>query len=51
MISLRCIGKTVGIAALSFGAGVVLCLIMPTGGLVCIQAALIIGAGAVLFIK
>ena len=47
----RCFAKTAGVAALSFGLGVMLCLIMPTGALVCIEAALIVGAGAVLFIK
>ncbi|MBR4950741.1 MAG: hypothetical protein IKU23_07360 [Clostridia bacterium] len=43
--------KTAGVAALSFGAGVMLCLILPCGALVCIESALILGAGAVLFIK
>ncbi len=45
------VAKTAGIAALSFGLGVALCLVLPTGALVCIEAALIICAGAVLFIK
>ena len=45
------IAKTAGVAALSFGAGVMLCLILPCGALVCIESALILGAGAVLFIK
>ncbi len=44
-------GKTVGVAALTFGAGVLLCLVLPAGALVCVEAALIIGAGAALFIK
>lgn len=43
--------KTAGVAALAFGAGIMLCLILPKGALVCIEAALIVGAGAVLFIK
>lgn len=45
------LAKTIGIAALTFGAGVMLCLILPSGALVCVEAALIISAGAVLFIK
>lgn len=48
---MRSLAKTAGIAALSFGVGVVLCLVLPKGALVCIEAALIVGAGAVLFIK
>lgn len=48
---MRCFAKTAGAAALAFGAGVMLCLILPSGALVCIEAALIVGAGAVLFIK
>ena len=48
---MRCVAKTAGVSALSFGAGVLLCLILPTGALVCIEAALIVGAGALLFIK
>lgn len=45
------VAKTAGISALSFGLGVALCLVLPAGALVCIEAALIICAGAVLFIK
>ena len=48
---MRCLAKTAGVAALSFGLGVIFCLVMPNGALVCIEAALIVGAGAVLFIK
>ncbi len=48
---MRCLAKTAGVAALSFGAGVIMCLVFPTGALVCIEAALIVGAGAVLFIN
>lgn len=48
---MQCFAKTVGVAALAFGAGVVLCLVLPSGGLVCVEAALIVGAGAVMFIK
>ncbi len=44
-------GKTVGVAALTFGAGVLLCLVLPAGALVCVEAALIVGAGAALFIR
>lgn len=45
------LAKTAGVAAFSFGLGVALCLVLPSGALVCIEAALIVGAGAVLFIK
>lgn len=49
---MRCsLAKTVGASALAFGAGVLLCLVLPTVALVFIQASLIIGAGACLFIK
>ena len=48
---MRCFAKTAGVSALSFGLGVIFCLILPTGALVCIEAALIVGAGAVLFMK
>lgn len=48
---MRCFAKTAGVAVFAFGAGVMLCLVLPTGALVCIEAALVIGAGAVLFIK
>lgn len=49
---MRCgFARTVGLSALAFGAGVLLCLILPTGALVFVEAALIIGAGAALFIK
>ncbi|MBR4279102.1 MAG: hypothetical protein IKT34_02890 [Clostridia bacterium] len=47
----RCWGRCVGASAISFGAGVLLCLVLPTGALVFIEAALICGAGAALFIK
>lgn len=46
-----CFSKTVGITALAFGAGVLLCLVLPMGALVFVEAALIVGAGAALFIK
>lgn len=45
------LGKDDGLAALTFGAGVLLCLILPSGALVCVEAALIVAAGAALFIK
>ncbi len=48
---MRVCGKTVGAAALSFGLGVMLCLVLPKGALVCIEAVLIVGAGALLFTK
>ena len=48
---MHCFAKTAGAAALAFGAGVILCLVLPTGALVCIEGALIVGAGAVLFMK
>jgi hypothetical protein len=49
---MRCgFAKTVGISALTFGSGVLLCLVLPVGALVFVEATLIVGAGAVLFIK
>ncbi len=46
-----CLAKTVGASALAFGSGVLLCLVMPSGALLFVESALIIGAGALLFIK
>ncbi|MBR5286141.1 MAG: hypothetical protein IKY21_04785 [Clostridia bacterium] len=49
---MRCgFAKTVGLSALTFGSGVLLCLVLPVGALVFVEATLIVGAGAVLFIK
>lgn len=49
---MRCrFAKTAGIGALAFGAGVLLCLVLPTGALVFIESALIVVAGACLFVK
>lgn len=49
---MRCgIPRCVGISALAFGAGVLLCTVLPTGALVFVEAALIVGVGAALFIK
>jgi hypothetical protein len=46
-----CFAKTIGLSALAFGAGVLLCLVLPSGALVFLEAALIVGAGAALFVK
>jgi len=46
---MRCTGKTIGLAALTFGGGVLLCALLPSGILVCIEAAVIIAAGILLF--
>lgn len=43
--------KTAGVAALTFGAGILLSLVLPSGALACIEAVLLVGAGAALFIK
>ena len=51
MVCMCSVAKTAGIAALSFGLGVVLCVVLPTGALVCIEAGMIVCAGAALFIK
>ncbi len=49
---MRCgFAKTIGLSALTFGAGVLLCLVLPTSALVFVEAALIVCAGAALFIK
>jgi hypothetical protein len=52
VIDLRCcLAKSVGAAAFAFGAGVLLCLVMPAGALLFVESSLIVGAGAMLFIK
>ncbi len=52
VICLRCcFAKTVGVAACTFGAGVLLCLVMPSGALLFVESALIVGAGALLLAK
>lgn len=43
--------KILGAAALAFGAGALLGLVLPSAALAFIEAALIICAGAALFIK
>ena len=49
---MRCgMARTVGLSVLTFGAGVLLCMVLPLGALVFVEGALIVGAGAVLFIK
>ena len=49
---MRCsLAKTVGVGALTFGAGVLLCLVLPLGALVFVQSALIVGTGVALFTK
>ncbi|MBR5858995.1 MAG: hypothetical protein IKZ05_03655 [Clostridia bacterium] len=49
---MRCdFAKTAGVGALAFGAGVLLCSVLPLGALVFIESALVVCAGAVLFIK
>lgn len=52
VILMRCgFARTVGISAFTFGAGVLLCTVLPLGALVFAEAVLIVCAGAVLFIK
>lgn len=46
---MRCMGKTIGLAALTFGGGVLLCALLPSGILVCVEAAVIVAAGILLF--
>ena len=49
---MRCdLARTIGISSFTFGAGVLLCLVLPTSALVFVQASLIICSGAALFIK
>ena len=43
--------RLVGTAAVSFGAGVVLTLILPFGALVVIEAALLVGTGVFFFLR
>ncbi|HBR32951.1 MAG TPA: hypothetical protein DD733_12815 [Clostridiales bacterium] len=49
--AMRCTGKTIGVAALTFGGGVLLCALLPSGVLVCVQAAIIVTTGFFLFCK
>jgi hypothetical protein len=44
-------GKTIGLAALTFGGGVLLCALLPSGVLVCVEAAVIVTAGVFMFKK
>ena len=46
-----CVFKTVGISALAFGAGVLLCTVLPSVALACLEAGVLVGAGVVLFVK
>ncbi|MBO4453211.1 MAG: hypothetical protein J5793_04690 [Clostridia bacterium] len=48
---MRQIAKIAGVAALAFGLGALLGLVLPTPALAFIEAALIVCAGAALFIK
>jgi hypothetical protein len=48
---MRCMGKTIGLAALTFGGGVLLCALLPSGVLVCVEAAVIVTAGVFMFKK
>ena len=50
-VIMRCMGKTIGVAAFTFGVGVLLCALLPAPVLVCIQAAIIVTAGFLLFAK
>ncbi len=48
---MRCLGKSAGICALSFGLGVGLCVALPACALICVESSLIIGVGIILFMK
>ena len=50
-MTMRQLAKIAGAAALAFGAGALLGLVLPPVALAFIEAALIICAGAALFIK
>ena len=43
--------KTLGIAALTFGAGILLCTVLPSVALACVEAGAIIGVGILVFTK
>lgn len=51
VVHLCCFEKVIGVSALTFGAGVLLCTFLPPIALVCVQAAVIVGAGVVIFVK
>lgn len=46
-----CPFRIVGLSALAFGAGILLCMILPSFALACIEAGILVGAGVVLFAK
>lgn len=48
---MRCFAKTVGVAALTFGVGIIMCALLPPGMLACVEAVIIVGAGVALYIK
>ncbi len=46
-----CTRKALGFSALAFGAGVLLCTVLPPLALACVEAGVIVGAGVILFAK
>ena len=48
---MSCTYKNIGLSALTFGAGVLLCTILPSVALACVQAGIIIGTGVIIFVK
>ena len=51
VVQLCCFEKTLGIAALTFGAGVLLCTVLPSVALACVEAGAIVGVGVLVFMK
>ena len=51
VVRLCCFEKTLGIAALTFGAGILLCTVLPSVALACVEAGAIIGVGFLVFVK
>ena len=46
-----CNGRTLGFSVLAFGAGVLLCTMLPPFAMACVEAGVIAGVGLILFIK
>ena len=46
-----CTRRSLGFSALTFGAGVLLCTVLPPLAMACVEAGVIVGVGVILFIK
>ncbi|MBQ9794478.1 MAG: hypothetical protein IKK06_06525 [Clostridia bacterium] len=46
-----CSRRAFGFSALAFGAGVLLCTVLPPLAMACVEAGVIVGVGVILFAK